>query len=146
MGISHFAKLNDSNVVTDVLVLDDANTGGPDDTEDNTGQNFLRKRLLEPTAVWKRADINTFRNTHSSGDNSKAFRGNYPGKNYTYDEAKNVFIPPKPYPSWILNESTWTWDPPTPKPEVGEDDRPTVWDEASQSWLKETEPGSGVFE
>ena len=97
MGISHFAKLNDSNVVTEVLVLDDANTGGPDDTEDNTGQNFLRKRLLEPTAVWKRADINTFRNTHSSGDNSKAFRGNYPGKNYTYDEAKNVFIPPKTF-------------------------------------------------
>ena len=146
MGYSRHAKLDETNIVTQVIVMDDKDTGGPDDTGDDTAQNLLRKRYFEPTAIWKRVDINTFQNTHSSGDNSKAFRGNYPAKEYTYDEANNVFIPPKPYPSWILNESTCSWDPPTPKPEVGEDDRPTHWDETSQSWQKETAPGSDVWE
>ena len=146
MAYSRHAKLDENNIVSQVLVLEDKDTGGPDNTGDDIAQNFLRKRHLEPTAIWKRTDINTFQNTHSSGDNSKAFRGNYAAKGYTYDEAKDAFIPPQNYPSWIFNESTLSWDPPTPKPEVGDDNRATEWDEDSQSWKKETTPGSGVYE
>lgn len=58
-------------------------------------------------------------------------RKNYASVGYTYDSLKNAFIPPQPFPSWLLNEETCLWDPPTPYPDDGED---YYWDEESTSW------------
>ena len=55
---------------------------------------------------------------------------NRPALDYTYDSVRNAFIPPKPYPSWTLNESTCSWEPPVPEPDV----RGALWNESTQSW------------
>lgn len=64
-------------------------------------------------------------------DQSKALRKNYAGIGYSYDALMDAFIPPKPYDSWILNETTCLWEAPIPKPEDGFYD----WDEANQKWI-----------
>jgi hypothetical protein len=61
-------------------------------------------------------------------------RKNYAGIGYTYDAGRDAFIPPQPYPSWILNESTCLWDAPTPMPK---DDKRYLWDEATTSWIEQ---------
>ena len=58
-------------------------------------------------------------------------RKNYAGIGYTYDESRDAFIPPQPYPSWILNEETCLWDSPVPYPTDGE---MYIWNEENQSW------------
>jgi hypothetical protein len=63
------------------------------------------------------------------------FRKNYAGIGFTYDAQRDAFIPQKPYPSWILNESTCLWDAPTPMPT---DDKRYLWDEATTSWIEQT--------
>lgn len=63
-------------------------------------------------------------------------RKNYASINFTYDRQRNAFIPPKPYASWILNESSCLWDPPTPHPDDGKMYR---WDEDTTSWIEITE-------
>lgn len=66
-------------------------------------------------------------------DQSKAFRKNYAGIGYTYDETRDAFIPPKPYPSWVLNDFSCLWEPPIPYPNDGKD---YVWDESTTSWIE----------
>ena len=58
-------------------------------------------------------------------------RKNFAGIDYTYDETRNAFISPKRYPSWIFNESTCQWDPPTPFPDDG---KKHIWNESEQRW------------
>lgn len=58
-------------------------------------------------------------------------RKNYAGIGYIYDSVRNAFIPPQPYPSWVLVESTCQWDAPVPMPPTGK----WVWDEASEDWV-----------
>jgi hypothetical protein len=59
------------------------------------------------------------------------FRKNYAGVGYKYDQARDAFISPKPYPSWTLNDDTCQWNPPTPYPD---DDKRYEWDEDTTSW------------
>lgn len=66
-----------------------------------------------------------------SEDQSKAFRLNYAGIGYRYDADLNGFIPPKPYPSWLLNAASGLWEPPVPMPTDG---KRYDWDEANQLW------------
>lgn len=66
-----------------------------------------------------------------SEDQSKALRKNYAGIGYTYDEARDAFIPPKPFDSWILNEDTCLWEAPVPMPEDGM----YRWDEETTNWV-----------
>ena len=68
-----------------------------------------------------------------SADQSKAFRKNFAGINYTYDPDRDAFIPPKPYPSWVLNEQTCLWDAPVAMPTDG---KPYQWDEATNNWVE----------
>ena len=134
-----FAELDNNNKVIRSLEVDDKHCGGPDDTGDAIGQNFLRKILFNPNATWKRTSVDL------------SFRGRLAAKDLIYDEVKDIFIPSQPYPSWTLNETTYEWDPPIPQ-SFEEDiliniqNVPTKWDEDSQSWLKETELGSGIWE
>ena len=66
-----------------------------------------------------------------SADQSKALRGNYPGIGYTYDATNDVFYGASPFPSWVLNNSTWLWDAPIAKPDDG---KQYDWNEATQAW------------
>jgi len=71
-----------------------------------------------------------------SADQSKAFRKNFAGIGYTYDPDRDAFIPPKLYPSWVLNEQTCLWDAPVAMPTDG---KMYQWDEATINWV-ELEP------
>jgi hypothetical protein len=66
-------------------------------------------------------------------------RKNYAGIGYTYDAAIDAFVPPQPYPSWVLNTNTAQWEAPVPYPTDGKD---YTWDEATQSWVEAAAPGA----
>jgi hypothetical protein len=81
----------------------------------------------------KRTSYNTYGGVHKEG--GTAFRKNYAGIGYTYDEAKDAFIPPKPFNSWTLDNATCLWQAPTPMPT---DDKFYEWSEDDLTW-KEVE-------
>lgn len=118
--MAHWAELDNNNKVIRVTV-------GSNDEPDE-GYGWLIKNL---GGRWVKTSYNTRAGVHELG--GTPFRKNFAGIGYTYDEQRDAFIPPKPYPSWVLNESTCTWNAPVPKPEgLG-----FVWNESSQSWVKE---------
>jgi len=114
--MAHFAKLDSNNVVVFVTV------GRDEDKEDE-----LTARTGD---VYKQTSYNTSGGVHSLG--GTPFRKNYAGIGYKYDLARDAFIPPQPFPSWTLNESTCLWDSPAPYPTDGQLYR---WDEASTNWV-----------
>jgi len=124
-----FAELDNNNKVIRCLEVDDKHCGGPDNTDDDIGQNFLRKVHLDSTAIWKRTS------------NDFSFRGRLAGHNCIYDSVKDKFIPSQIYPSWSLNETTLLWDPPSPQPTHV----PSNWDEDSKSWHTEFDADTGVW-
>jgi hypothetical protein len=87
---------------------------------------------------WIQTSYNTRGNLHYGQDGKPdggiALRGNYAGIGYIYDRENDVFYCPAPYPSWILNKSTWLWDAPVPFP-ADLLHKPYSWDEATQSWV-----------
>lgn len=107
--MSHFAKII-NDVVTEVIVAE---------------QDFID--TLE--GQWIQTSYNTYGNQHKNG--GTPLRGNYAGIGYTYNRTNDVFYAPKPYTSWILNESTWLWEAPIPYPE---DDKKYIWDEDTTNW------------
>jgi hypothetical protein len=119
--MAHFAKLDSNNVVTFVTVGRD---------EDNGKEAELTARTGD---VYKQTSYNTHGGVHSNG--GTPFRKNYAGIGYTYDEQRDAFISPKPYASWVLNESTCLWEAPTLMPT---DDKRYSWDEATTSWIEQS--------
>jgi hypothetical protein len=85
---------------------------------------------------WVQTSYNTKGNVHYGQDGQPdggiALRGNFAGIGYTYDAINDVFYAPKPYPSWLMNESTWLWKAPIPFPTTG---GPYQWDETNQQWV-----------
>ena len=131
--MAHFAKLDENNIVIFVTVGRD---------EDNGKEAELTARTGD---VYKQTSYNTRGGVHyqsdgtPSADQSKAFRKNYAGLGYTYDAQKDAFIPPKPYESWVLNDSTCLWDAPVPYPtDIGtpENAKRYSWDESVQNWVE----------
>ena len=120
--MAHFAKLDENNIV--VLV-----TVGRD--EDNGKENELTARTGD---VYKQTSYNTHGGVHSNG--GTPFRKNYAGIGYTYDSGRDAFIPPKPYASWVLNESTCLWDAPVAMPT---DNKMYRWDEETINWIEVTQ-------
>ena len=123
--MAHFAKLDKQNKVIFVTV------GRDEDREEE---------LTERTGdVYKQTSYNTRGGVHyqadgtPSVDQTKAFRKNYAGLGYTYDAMRDAFIPPKPYPSWILDEQTCSWNAPVPYPTDG---KRYVWDETNTKWAE----------
>ena len=111
--MAHFAKINENNEVLNVLTLDNANMLDSDNKEDESiGQQYLQTHNNWPANQWIQTSFNTNKNTHSSGDNSKAFRGNYAGIGYVWDATNNIFWSPKPYPSWVKDTTTASWKSP----------------------------------
>ena len=117
--MAHFAKLDENNIVQRVEVVH--NNEAP--TEE-AGVAFLNK-IHKTNAVWKQTSYNTYGGVHQLG--GTPFRKNYAGPDYTYDAARDAFIPPQNASSWTLNETTCRWDPPIPKP----GGPVTVWNEAA---------------
>jgi hypothetical protein len=114
--MAHFAELDENNKVLRVLVVNNEVLLNEDGTEsEQKGIDFLKSIL---GGNWVQTSYN-----HS-------FRKRYAGYNFTYDPVKNVFIPPKPYASWSLNEETCDWVPPIPQPDTGSYE----WDEENQQW------------
>ena len=114
--MSHFAKI-ENNLVTNVIVAE---------------QDFVDSHC---EGTWLQTSYNTKGNIHygqdGEPDGGVALRGNYAGVGYTYDATNDVFIAPKPYDSWLLDEDTWSWKAPTPMPDDG---NMYMWNEDTQSW------------
>ena len=114
--MAHFCKL-ENNVVTQVIVVSNQ------DILDAQGQESEQKgidfcsNLLGGT--WKQTSYNG------------RIRKNYAGVGYTYDESRDAFIAPKPFNSWLLNETTCQWKAPVDMPI---DDKRYTWDEETTSW------------
>jgi hypothetical protein len=83
---------------------------------------------------WKQTSYRTQGGQHPEG---KPFRFNYAGLGYSYDATRDAFIPPKPFASWLLNETTCLWDAPTPMPV--EEGKMYTWDEETTSWVEVTQ-------
>jgi hypothetical protein len=124
--MASFAKIGLNNKVIEVLsvvnnVLHDSN--GIE--QESIGIDFLTKLTGYP--VWVQTSYNTHGNQHP---NNTPLRGNFAGIGYTYDATNEVFYAPKPYPSWILNESTWLWEAPIAMPTDGM----YIWNEELGNW------------
>lgn len=112
--MAHYAFLDESNIVTEVIT-------GKDETELLDGvspeewySNFRGQRCVR---------------TSYNGN----IRKNYAGIGYTYDELRDAFIAPQPFASWILDEATCRWEAPTPYPEDG---ARYIWDEEATDWVE----------
>lgn len=126
--MAHFAKLDENNIVIFVTKGRQADDGKEAELTARTGD------------VYKQTSYNTRGGVHydpetgePSADQSKALRFNYAGLGYTYDESRDAFIPPQPFPSWVLSEETCLWEPPIPYPNDGAD---YAWDEAAGDWVE----------
>jgi len=119
--MAHYSFLNSNNIVTEVITGRDQ---GSDDTDWEQWYGDFRGQ------VCKRTSYNTHGGKHLLGETP--FRKNYAGMGYTYDAARDAFIPPQTYPSWVLNEETCQWDAPVAMPDDG---RRYVWDEETVSWV-----------
>lgn len=118
--MAHFAQLDENNVVVNVVVI--ANK----DTADESGEEkeYIGVAYCERLfgGRWVQTSYN------------RTFRKHFAGIGSTYDEQRDAFIPPKPFPSWVLNEDTCLWDPPIPKMPPDENVE-HAWDEATLSWV-----------
>jgi hypothetical protein len=126
--MAHFAELDSNNVVKQVIVVSNADTStAQGDEKESIGIAFC-ERLLGGT--WVKTSYN--------GN----IRKNYAGIGYTYDKDRDAFIPPKPFNSWVLNESTCLWDAPVAMPsDAGQGDPPKFykWDEETTNWVEVTQ-------
>jgi hypothetical protein len=117
--VAHFARLDSNNIVDFVVVGRDEDNGKEAELSARTGD------------VYKQTSYNTHGGVHALG--GTPLRKNYAGIGYTYDPVRDAFIPPKPYASWVLNETTCLWDAPVAYPDDG---KRYSWDEATTSWVE----------
>ena len=122
--MAHFAKV-ENETVTQVIVAE---------------QDFINTGVVGSPSLWIQTSYNTRGGVHydpvtgePSADQTKALRKNYAGIGYSYDAGRDAFIPPKPYPSWTLNETTCLWDAPVAMPTDG---KVYSWDEANTNWVE----------
>jgi hypothetical protein len=116
--MAHFAKV-ENGIVTQVIVID---------------AETLQLGHWGDPSLWKQTSYNTHGGVHATGGTPLRF--NYAGLGYSYDSGRDAFIPPKPFASWLLNETTCLWDAPTPMPTDGKMYR---WDEPTTSWVEVTQ-------
>ena len=109
--MAHYAKVN-NGIVEQVIVAE---------------ADFFNTFVDTSPGTWIQTSYNTYGNQHP---NNTPLRGNYAGIGYTYDATNDVFYAPKPFPSWILNESTWLWEAPVAMPTDGK----YSWNEELGNW------------
>jgi hypothetical protein len=113
--MSHFAKVTDGKV-TQVIVAE---------------KEFFDTYVDSTPGEWIQTSYNTQGGKHTQG--GTPLRGNYAGIGYTYDRTNDVFYAPQPFASWVLNNTSWTWEAPVAMPT---DDKRYTWDEATTSWVE----------
>jgi hypothetical protein len=114
--MSHFAKVVDGKV-TQVIVAE---------------KEFFDTFVDSSPGNWIQTSYNTFGNQHPEG---RPLRGNYAGIGYNYDATNDVFYAPQPFPSWTLNNTTWTWEAPVAMPTDG---KKYKWNESITNWEEVT--------
>ena len=112
--MAHFAKVI-HGIVTEVLVID---------------QDVINTGVFGDPALFVQTSYNTVGGQHPEG---RPLRKNYAGIGYTYDAERDAFIPPQPFQSWNLNETTCLWEPPVEYPNDG---KPYSWNEATLAWVE----------
>lgn len=117
--MAHFAQIDANSVVQQVIVV-----GNPDCLDENGNESeavgiAFCKSLFKEDCDWVQTSYNA------------NFRKNYAGIGFVYDKQRDAFIPPKPFSSWVLNEDTCTWEPPSLMPNDG---KPYKWDEDTGEW------------
>ena len=115
--MSHFAKV-ENGIVTQVSVIE---------------QDVIDTGLFGDPASWVQTSYNTYGGQHSKG--GTPLRKNYASTGYTYDSVRDAFYAPKPFPSWVLDENTCRWQPPTTLLEV--EGKSYHWDEPTLSWVED---------
>jgi hypothetical protein len=108
--MSHFAKV-ENGIVTQVIVAE---------------EDFIATGAVGHG--WIQTSYNTLGNQHPEG---RPLRGNYAGIGYTYDEVNDVFYAPKPFDNWVLDTSSWLWEPPVPMPV---DEYFYTWNQETTAW------------
>ncbi len=117
--MAHFAQLDSNNIVTQVIVVNNVDVMTPQGVDvEQIGIDFCRS-LLGADTQWVQTSYNA------------NFRKNYAGIGFTYDSARDAFIPPQPFPSWVLNEETYQWQAPIEMPGDGN----YAWDEPTGAWV-----------
>ena len=124
--MAHFAKLDENNIVLQVVVINDL--------YEADGENWCKE--LFGTDSWKQTSYNTRGGVHyaansNTPDDGVPFRKNFAGIEYSYNPTLDAFIPPQPFSSWLLDESTCQWESPVPHPDDGGYHR---WNESTVSW------------
>ena len=133
--MGHFAKVVDGKV-TQVIVAE---------------KEFFDTFVDSSPGQWLRTSYNMRGGVHYEPnsdtprpDQSQALRKNYAGIGYSYDAQRDAFIPPQPFPSWILDEQTCFWNPPVPKPTM--DGKMYRWDEPTLAWVQVISPDATPIE
>ena len=114
--MSHFAKV-ENGVVTQVIVIE---------------QDVLNTGHWGDPSLWVQTSYNTQGGVHAQG--GTPLRKNYAGIGYTYDSVRDAFIPPSPFPSWVLDEETCLWGAPIAMPNDG---KRYQWRESTTSWVEQ---------
>ena len=118
--MAHFAKVCDNRVIQ-IIVAE---------------PEFFETFTDSSPGEWIQTSYNTRGNVHygqdGHPDGGVALRGNYAGIGYVYDRVHDVFYAPQPHPSWTLDENTWTWKAPVPRPD---DSSLYNWDEETKNWV-----------
>tara|TARA_R110000737_G_scaffold320237_1_gene331670 strand:+ start:157 stop:627 length:471 start_codon:yes stop_codon:yes gene_type:complete len=142
--MAYFAKISETNVVLQVLTLDNKNMLNAEGVEtESVGQAYLEQHNNWPANLWIQTSYNTKGSQHKDGDT--AFRGNYAGISYTWDEDNQIFWPKKPYTSWVKNNLSASWKSPigdapeltaeqTSQNETGTHKWYYVWNETNTNW------------
>ena len=121
--MSHFAQVS-NGIVTQVIVAE---------------QDFIDSGVVGLPSEWIQTSYNTNGGIHygvdGQPDGGVALRGNYAGEGYIYDIINDVFYAPQPYPSWILNNTTWQWEAPISRPV---DNKRYNWNESTKTWIEVT--------
>ena len=123
--MAHFAEINADNIVQRVIVVDNNDCKDAEGNESEAVGAAFCNTLLG--GIWKQTSYN--------GN----IRKMYAGLGYSYNRELDIFLPPKPYNSWILNETLGQWDSPVERPEVGEG-MVAIWNEESTEWNIEQLP------
>lgn len=111
--MAHFAKV-ESGIVTQVIVAE---------------QGFINSGAVGSPSDWIQTSYNTHGGVHKTG--GTPLRKNFAGIGYSYDSGKDAFIPPQPFASWTLNETSCLWEAPVAMPTDG---KRYTWNEETTSW------------
>ena len=117
--MAHFAQLDENNVVLQVIVVH--NNELLDNGVESEAKGIAFCQTLFPGTTWVQTSYNA------------NIRKNYAGIGFTYDAQRDAFIPPQPFSSWVLNETTCQWASPVPYPQDG---KQYAWDEMQQNWVE----------